>query len=249
MDGNNEDRSMRIYFIHCLVYLSLYAIIIVVTGCRPVIALNDWPIPSIYRPYLPPDEKDDVLLVCIYDTGHEVVADDAHIMRYPYDSPRLGMTGALGVVSVSWECTTFRSRYEILLFTKKHQIIYIPLRPYGAKDDALSYFYVADAPPIEADDFCFHKANNPCLYLNFISTPYYYSMEKIQKQQTLYRWTSIESAELAKEFWSATSNSRKQLLVASFWKFHSIFGTTGQVLRSRKLTLEDTESNTRYLLK
>ncbi|MBQ6473185.1 MAG: hypothetical protein IJJ33_14460 [Victivallales bacterium] len=230
---------MRIRITHCLACISMFSILIAITGCMPTIAINDWSVPSTYRPYLPPDEKDDVLFVCIYDTGHKLIAADAQIMHSPYDrKARLGMTWAIGMGSVSWECTTCRSRHAILLFTKKHQMIYIPLRPYGAFDDALSYFYVANDSPIIADDFCCHKENDPYIYFNFVTTPYYYPIEKIKKQQTLFQWDSIENAKLAKDFWAATFYSQKHLPVASFWKRHSIFGITDQILITRNTTLK-----------
>jgi hypothetical protein len=237
MDGmNNYSDMKRASVISCSVWLLCLLFIIAVTGCIPTIGLNDWPVPADYSIYLPPSEKDDVLLVSLYDLGKGGCPwiDDAQIITYPYDKAHLGMTGNLGLTSVTWAYGLYRSRVAIMLFTRQHQIIYIPLRPYFAMDDALSFFYVMDHPPLRDEDFCTYKKNDECVYFNCIGSPDYFPVT-ITKPDTQYPWHTIEDAKLAQQFWKESTIDSTHLPVSSMWKLHSIFGKTGQVLSSRRV--------------
>lgn len=236
MDGKN-DINNRMNFIHFFVLLPLFLFITTTTGCMPKIGINVWPVPLNYSLYLPPNTKDDVLLFCLYDleNGDCLLVDDVQILSYPYNKTRLGMTGNFGLVSPTWKYGMHRSRHSVWLFTRKQQIIYIPLRPYGAFDDALSYFYVMNNPPITNIDFYIHKENNPFVYFNCVSPPYYHPLEEITKPDVQFLWSSSEDAKLVKEFWSESSACQNHLSVSALWKLHSIFGTTGQVLSYRRV--------------
>ncbi len=224
---------------HSCLWLLIFLPVFVLTGCVPTIGMNVWPVPTDYRPYLPPDEKEDVLLFCLYDDDKDkgLIADDVQILNYPYNEAHLGMTGHLGLVSVAWGYGMHRTRHSIWLFSHRGQIIYIPLRPYEARDDALSYFYVMDAPPLKTEDFCHYKKGNPAVFFNCVSSPGYFPQE-VREPDAQYRWPSFEDAVLARNFWQDCSACQESSS-ASVWRMHSIFGTTGQVLNSRKCKSSD----------
>ncbi len=224
-----KDLSSR-YF---LMLLPVLLCTIIATGCVPKAGINFWPVPAGYKPYLPPDEKEDVLLICIYDYENKkgLKAGDAQILSYPYDKARLGTTGYLGLVSVAWKIGIGRDRHAILLFTKESQLIYIPLWQHEANDYALSYFYVMDNPPLGNDDFYSYGDNGSALVFNCLSPGYYYY--KIHTAPDVkYLWISLEDARLARKFWEGR-NASQPTSSGSTWKLHSIFGAFDEVLLSR----------------
>ena len=192
---NNPDNRLFIQG-----YLLLFLVLLTASGCViPVVAVNDWPVPANYKPYLPPDEKDDVLLICIYDKNqYQDIADDVQILSYPYNKARFKRTYAIGLMgSVGWAAKKNRGRVAILLFTKKGRVIYIPLRPYRAYDNALTYFHAMDAPPLQNNDFLSYEDHSYPYQFYFFAAPSDYAPEIFTRPNVEYRWGSLESAKMA----------------------------------------------------
>ena len=214
--------------------LIMLLLLVAATGCIPVIELNSWPTPRSFKPYLPPEEKEDVLLVCLFDySDHDGWMADAQILSHPYNNAKLKSSRGLGITSITWGFGSYRRIAELLLFTKKHKAITVPLRPFNAHDDALSYFYVMNNPPLKNEDFydVDDKTDMPCF--RCVSSPGIgYLLKKCTTPEAKYRWISHENAKLAREFWEK-GTSAPPSPSGNIWKLHSIFGKTNDILSSR----------------
>ena len=232
MDGRNStDMRRATHYLLLLFVMTLLSII--VNGCIPVIDVNGWPVPNSYRQYLPPNEKDDVLLIGVYHYSNKqnAVAEDVQVLTYPYDKATLKSTSSLGITSVAWGIGYRCERIQILLFTKKRQAICIPLRPFGAFDDALSYYYVMNNPPLTAEHFLSaSKTSFP--FFHCIGSPGYFPKVCLGPD-VQYCWKTLEDAERARKFWEERSPAFSPSSL-SIWELHSIYGETDQFLSERE---------------
>ena len=197
------------------------------TGCVPFVHLDSGRICDI-RPYLPPDECDDILVLSIYRdlTGNLSGAcsfsiGDAQIVKKPYDKVSLTKTGGLGIASIAWGFGMLRERVLLMLCTRSGHIIAIPIPPYfWANDEAISYFYVMEGAPLSADDICVSSANSLSFRCSALA-----SSEAIGKRlHGLYPWKSPADAQMARAFWEG--RTQQTVETPPRWKLHSIFGET-----------------------
>ena len=233
MDGKNDCSGRGWSSVHSLVWLPVFLCLIVASGCAGFSSL-----PKDLKQYLPPNEKEDVLLLCFYESGRVVAKDnsivssppvtveDVQILSYPYDDVHFGSNLVIGIGAVTWAYQIRHERYEMWLLTKKRQIIRIPLKPISNNgyDDALSKFFVATNPPLTSEDFCIYKTGDP-------------SVRFVQG-----RWRSLEDARLAQKFWAECPVEENPSPVPLNWgewdwKLHSIFGKTGDILNSRRTAI------------
>ena len=215
--------SQQLFFSLCAAGLLASAL----TGCVPFVHLDSGRICDI-RPYLPPDEGDDILVLSIYRdlTGNLSGAcsfsiGDAQIVKKPYDKVRLKRTGGLGIASIAWGFGTLRERVLLMLCTRRGHMIAIPIPPYfWANDDAISYFYVMENAPLSADDICVSSDNSLSFRCSALA-----SGEEIGKRlHGMYPWKSPADAQLARAFWKG--RMQQTVETPPRWKLHSILGET-----------------------
>ncbi len=235
MAGKNDCSGRGWSSVHSLVLLPVFLCLIAALGCAPFNSVTIDLKPKDLKQYLPPNEKEDVLLLCFYESGRVIAKDnsivssppvtveDVQILSYPYDDVHLGSNWGIGFGSVTWGYLIQHERCEIWLLTKKRQIIRIPITSSG-HDRALSMFFVATNPPLTSEDFCIYKTGDP-------------SVRFVQG-----RWRSLEDARLAQKFWAECpveeNPSPVPLNLGEWdWKLHSIFGKTGDILNSRRTAI------------
>ena len=264
MDGKNDCSGRGLSSAHSLVWLPVLLCLVAAFGCA---AFNLDPIdlkqPKDLKQYLPPNEKEDVLLLCFYESGLRIAKDnsisswppvtveDVQILSYPYDDVHLGFSWGIGFGSLTWAYLIQHERCEIWLLTRKRQIIRIPITTSGQRDRALSMFFVVTNPPLASEDFCTYEKGDPSV-VRFVQG----------------RWRSLEDARLAQKFWAECPVEENRSPVRSHedsrpaqkfwadecpveenpppvslnwwdwdWKLHSIFGKTGDILNSRRTAI------------